>query len=56
MVDSIAFRNLFTPRVAHADGQATAEDLDKIFAEGGPGMMDREELMEEMMKKGDQSM
>jgi hypothetical protein len=55
MVDSIAFKHLFTPRVAFADaspgGQAAADDLEKILAEQG-SMMDKEEIMEAMMNKG----
>lgn len=59
MTDSIAFKHLFTPRVALADatpeGQAAADDLEKIFAEQG-SMMDKEEMMEAMLKKDNQSM
>ena len=59
MVDSIAFKHMFAPRVALADatpdGQAAADDLEKILSEQG-GMMDKEEIMEAMMQKNNQSM
>ena len=57
MVDSVAFRNLFVPRVAMADGQQTSDDLEKLFSEEqGGAMMDREEMMEAMLAKDQKSM